>query len=116
MVPWATFPIPDDRSVELAPIGSVLDPLLVPLGFLPAQAGASGTTGQVIFCRGTIDSVDDGCVDLVLDVEASPEWRIVDVRYWGFTSDRWHLAFDRETDLDTQLAGLASTLPAQLTS
>jgi hypothetical protein len=115
-VRWTTFPLPDDRSSELAPVGSVLDPVLVPLGFLPAQPGASGSTGQVIFCRGMIDSTssDDGCVDLVLDVEASPDWRIVDVRYWGFTSDRWHLAFEGDAVLEVQLADLASTLPSQL--
>ena len=98
----------------------MLDPVLVPLGFMPAQAGASGSTGQVIFCRGTIDSTsaDDGCVDLVVDVssvvEASPDWRIVDVRYWGNTCDRWHLAFERDAPLDEQLSELAATLPSQL--
>jgi hypothetical protein len=30
----------------------------------------------------------------VVDLEAMPEWRITDVRYWGYPSDRWHLAFD----------------------
>jgi hypothetical protein len=119
-VPWATFPIPDDRSSELAPIGSVLDPVLTPLGFMPAQAGATGSSGQVIFCRGIIDgtTADDGCVDLVIDVssdaEASPDWRIVDVRYWGNTCDRWHLTFERDATLDDQLSDLAATLPSQL--
>jgi len=49
----------------------------------------------VIFCRVAIDSADDGCVDLVVDLEATPDWQITDVRYWGFPSDRWHLDFDR---------------------
>jgi hypothetical protein len=68
----------------------------------------------VIFCRGEVDSVDGGCVDLVVDVEAGPEWHITDVRYWGFPSDRWHLDFDRGAPLADQLAGLARTLPTVL--
>jgi hypothetical protein len=38
------------------------------------------------------------------------DWRITDVRYWGYTSDRWHLAFDSDGDLQAQLSGLARTL------
>jgi hypothetical protein len=34
-------------------------------------------------------------VDLVVEIEAPPDWQITDVRYWGFPSDRWHLVFDR---------------------
>ena len=30
----------------------------------------------MIFCQGEIDSADDGCVDLVVDVEATPDWQI----------------------------------------
>jgi hypothetical protein len=95
-------------------VTEVLDPVLVRLGFAPAQVGTSGNTGQVIFCRGDWDSSDAGCIDLVLDVEAAPEWQIVDVRYWGSESGRWHLDFDRAANLPEQLAGLAKTLPSQL--
>ena len=70
--------------------------------------------GQVIFCQGEVDSADDGCVDLVVDVEATPDWHITDVRYWGFPSDRWHLDFDRGARLADQLAGLAQILPSEL--
>jgi hypothetical protein len=45
---------------------------------------------------------------------ARPAWRITDVRYWGFPSDRWHLAFDPDSDLPSQLSGLARTLPNEL--
>jgi hypothetical protein len=92
----------------------VLDPVLVPLGFAPAQSGASGRRAQVIFCRGLVDGIDDGCVDLVIDLAAAPDWRIEDVRYWGFTSDRWHLGFDAAAELADQLEQLARTLPDQL--
>ena len=66
------------------------------------------------FCRGEIDSADGGCVDLVVEVEATPDWQITDVRYWGFPSDRWHLGLDRSAHLDLQLAGLAQSLPQAL--
>lgn len=104
----------DDRSSEIAEVAAVLDPVLVPIGFAPAQLGASGAGGQVTYCRGLRDSTDGACIDLVIDLVADPEWRIADVRYWGFTSDRWHLAFDRQATLSLQLADLAQTLPAQL--
>jgi len=110
-----------DRSPQapLDPAGdsvaAVLDPVLVPLGFAPGQAGASKGQGQVIFCRGFENSPDDGCVDLVVDLYAAPDWRISDVRYWGYPSERWHLTFDAEGDLATQLAKLAQSLPAELT-
>lgn len=95
-------------------IVAALDPILTELGFAPGQGGTADGHGQVIFCRGLVDSVDDGCVDLVLDLEARPEWRISDVRYWGYPSDRWHLAFDRDTDLAMQLRGLAQSLLEEL--
>lgn len=97
-------------------VTEALDPVLEPLGFAPGQVGVDGARGQVIFCRGFIGSTDGGCVDLVLDVEAAPDWRITDVRYWGFPRDRWHLSFDRAGRLPDQLAGLARHLPEQLTS
>lgn len=103
-----------DRGSEIVEIAAVLDTVLVPLEFAPGQVGASGTQGQVIYCRGLWDSTDGGCVDLVIDLVADPNWRIVDVRYWGFTSDRWHLAFDRRATLSVQLADLAPNLPLQL--
>jgi hypothetical protein len=92
-------------------VTEILDPVLSPLGFAPGQVGADETRGQVIFCRGLIDSVDGACVDLVVEVEATPDWRISDVRYWGFPADRWHLDFDRDARLADQLAGLARSLP-----
>jgi hypothetical protein len=98
----------------LRPIAETLDPVLVPLGFGRGQAGRDLQRGQVIFCRGLIDSVDGGCVDLVVDVEATPAWRITDVCYWGFPSDRCHLPFDRGADLAVQLAGLVEALPREL--
>ncbi len=73
----------------------------------------------MIFCRGFVDNTDGGCVDLVVDLEAidlgaMPDWRITDVRYWGYPSDRWHLAFDADSDLPAQLSGLARTLADEL--
>ena len=87
-----------------------LDPVLMPLGFAPAQVGQD----QAIFCRGEIDSTDGGCVDLVLDLDAAPAWRITDVRYWGFPSERWHLELNRDAALAKQLIDLARTLPSEL--
>ena len=58
-----------------------------------------------------VDSTDGACVDLVVDLEAMPDWRITGVRYWGYPSDRWHLPFDPHSDLPTQLSGLVRTLP-----
>lgn len=65
-------------------VTEILNPVLLPLGFAPGQVGVVGEHGEVIFCRGEIDSVDGGCVDLVVEVEATPDWQITDVRYWGF--------------------------------
>lgn len=107
-------PHPDSSDPALEGIAAVLDPILIPLGFAPGQTGAADGNGQVIFCRGLVDSVDDGSVDLVVDLEASPDWRITAVRYWGYPSDRWHLAFDRGADLAVQLRGLAHSLPSDL--
>lgn len=114
-MPWAAVPHREpDRTDEIAIVTDALDPVLVPLDFAPGQVGAHDEAGQVIFCRGMIDSTDEGCVDLVIDLEAQPEWRIVDVRYWGYDSDRWHLQFDRDADLGDQVAGLVRTLPPEL--
>ena len=95
-------------------IAKTLDPVLVPLGFAPGQVGVDGERGQVTFCRGEVDSPDGGCVDLVVEVEAMPDWQITDVRYWGLPSDRWHLDFDRGIPLADQLAGLSRNLPIEL--
>ena len=103
---------PGSGSPDL--IAKTLDPILVPLGFAPGQIGDVSDRGQVIFCRGEVDSVDGGCVDLVLDFEATPDWQITDVRYWGFSSDRWHLEFDRGASLADQLVGLSHSLPSEL--
>ena len=94
-------------------VREILDPVLAPLGFAPGQLGMDEKLGQVIFCHGEAGS-PAGCVGLVLDLAAAPEWRISDVRYWGFSSDRWHLDFDRAGPLADQLAGLVRTLPRQL--
>ena len=90
------------------------DPVLTPLGFAPGQAGAADGRGQVIFCRGDAGSTDGDCVDLVIDLDASPDWHVIDVRYWGYPADRWHLPFDVDADLETQLAHLSTTLPGAL--
>ena len=120
-MPWSRIPSPDLQPSNLDPsrrgldlITKILDPVLARIGFAPGQVGVVGGRGQVIFCRGEIDSADDGCVDLVVEVEATPDWQITDVRYWGYPSDRWHLAFDRSARLADQLAGLAQMLPSEL--
>ena len=95
-------------------VSEILDPILIPLGFAPGQVGGGGDRGQVIFCRGEVDSPDGSCVDLVVDLETRPDWQITDVRYWGFPSNRWHLDFDRGARLADQLASLAQTLPGEL--
>jgi hypothetical protein len=112
-VPSAPYPLPP-IDPALAVIAGVLDPVLSPLGFAPGSVGVSGERGSVTFCRGDAHSGDEGCVDLVVDLEAAPEWRITDVRYWGLPSDRWHLPFLRHGDLNSQLAELARTLPESL--
>lgn len=113
-MPWAAHPDAESSNRALDLVISALDPVLVPLGFAPGQAGATKDEGQIIFCRGDTDSEDDGCIDLVVDLEAVPDWRVVDVRYWGFPSDRWHLDFDRDATLREQVAGLAERLTEQL--
>jgi hypothetical protein len=112
-MPFTSHPVPA-RDPALDQVAAILDPVLTPLGFAPGQSGASDACGQVIFCRGDAGSIDGGCVDLVVDLEASPEWRVTDVRYWGYPADRWHLSFDVDADLETQLAHLATTLPGAL--
>jgi hypothetical protein len=113
IVPFVAHPSPQ-HDAALDRVSAVLDPILTTLGFAAGQAGASGDRGQVIFCRGLVDSTGSGCVDLVVDLEAMPEWRTTDVRYWGYPSDRWHLPFDPDSDLAAQLSRLAQTLPSEL--
>lgn len=112
-MPWSRIPSRSGHG-GAGLVTDILDPVLVPLGFAPGQVGVVGKRGQVIFCRGEIDSADGGCVDLVVEVEATPDWQITDVRYWGFPSNRWHLDFDRGAHLADQLAGLAQILPSEL--
>lgn len=112
-MPFVAHPGPP-HDAALDHVAVALDPILVPLGFAAGQVGATGEHGQVIFCRGVAGSVDGGCIDLVIDLAAAPEWRITDVRYWGYPSDRWHLAFDRSADLMAQLDALRRTLPRDL--
>jgi hypothetical protein len=113
-VPFTSHPVPP-HDAALDRLTAVLDPILTELGFAPGQAGASGDRGRVIFCRGDVDSRDGGCVDLVIDLQATTRgWRIVDVRYDGYFADRMHLPFDLDSDLPTQLSRLARTLPSQL--
>ena len=109
-VPWAAHPLPP-LDPQILAVSTVLDPVLAPLGFAPGQGGASDRTGQVIFCRGFVDSDDGGCIDLVVELEAAPAWRVTGVRYWGFPEDRWRLPFLHHADLADQLADLARTLP-----
>lgn len=109
-----SYPDADAGGEDLQQVTGRLDPVLRPLGFAPGQIGSQEGRGQVIFCRGFVDAVDDGCVDLVVDVEAMPEWRVVDVRYWGYPADRWHLGFDRDSPLAEQLRSLARSLPREL--
>lgn len=112
-MPWAAHPSdPGPHPADV--VADLLDPVLGPLGFAPGQLGAAGAHGQVIFCRGDAEGADGGCVDLVVELEEAPQWRIVDVRYWGLPSDRWHLDLDRDAPLVQQLAGLAATLPPAL--
>ena len=51
---------------------------------------------------------------LTTELAATPDWRIKDIRYWGFPSDRWHLDFDAHADLADQLKHLVQTLPIDL--
>jgi len=112
---WAAHPDAASSNPALDLVLELLSPVLTPLGFAPGQAAASDGRGQVIFCRGRVEGHEDGCVDLVLDLRQLPEWHVVDVRYWGFPSDRWNLGFDRDAALREQVSDLVRTLPAQLT-
>lgn len=120
---WSTYP-PDkepptgDVRDQLRLLLATLDPVLEPLGFASGSA-PSDSISQVIYCRGDwkkneADKPDDGCVDLVFQLEANPDLRIVDVYYWGFPFERFHLMFPGGRPLTDQLAELARTLPEVL--
>ncbi len=112
-MPFAAYPRPPhDPAFDL--VAAVLDPVLMPLGFAAGSAGASEGYGEVIYCRGVEDSVDGGCLDLVVDLEPLPDWRITEVRYCGYPSQRWHLPFLPDANLPAQLAHLARSLPDDL--
>lgn len=112
-MPWAPHPDAKSSNPTLDLVSDALDPVLVPFGFAPGQAGAAGGRGQVIFCRGDVDSADGACVDLVVYLEEAPDWHVVDVRYYGLSADQWHVDLDRDATLLDQLSGLARSLPTQ---
>lgn len=107
------FPLPPNPR-EIDEVAEILNPVLTPLGFALGQGGVSERAGQMIFCRGLVHSLDGECVDLVIDLEAMPDWRIVDVRYWGLSGESWHLDFTADAQLWDQLTTLARTLPDTL--
>jgi hypothetical protein len=120
---WSTYP-PDkepltgDARGGLRLLLATLDPVLEPLGFASGSA-PSDSISQVIYCRGDwkkteADTADDGCVDLVFQLEANPDLHIVDVYYWGFPFEHFHLTFPIGRPLHDQLAELAHTLPEVL--
>lgn len=93
-------------------IADALEPLLVPQGFAPAQGGGDARRAQVIFCRGATDSTrEGGCADMVVDLEAHPEWRVVEVRYDGSVS--WRLLPERD-ELAIQLDAIAGEIVGRL--
>lgn len=107
---WSPFPLPPNPGA-LDEVAEILDPVLIALGFEPGQGGASEGRGSVTFCGGMVDSIDGGCVDLFVELRATPVWRITGVHYWGFPGEKCHLEFDPDADLSGQLADLARTLP-----
>lgn len=109
----------DDRervAAELAEVSEVLDPVLASLGFAAGQPGAHVDAGQVVSCRGMIGSSDDGCVDVVVELEkgvgASGRWVVAGARYDGLPSPINRLDVLTEAPLAVQLADLAERLPA----
>ncbi len=95
-------------------IVDALDPVLTPLGFAAGQVGGSSNTGQVIYCRP--HSADDGrCVDVVLDVRRSEDWKIVRVDIDdGPDNEVRNLRFARDATLTKQIDQLALTLPTDI--
>ena len=112
IVPFVPYP-PPAHDAALDRVAAALDSVLTPFGFAPGQVGGADRRGQVIFCRGDIGSNDGVCVDLVVDLEARPDWRITDVRYWGHSSDRWHWR-RRGRRTRRELTSIARTLPNEL--
>lgn len=58
-MPWAPHPGAERSNRALDSVTQILDPLLVPLGFASGQVGITGGRGQIIFCRGEVNSADD---------------------------------------------------------
>lgn len=85
VVAFAPYPLPP-HDPALDQVAEALDPVLVPLGFAAGQVGSDGARGQVIFCRGDIGTSHGACVDLVVDLGATPDRQITDVHYWGYSS------------------------------
>lgn len=108
-VPWVAYPLPP-HDPALDRIAEVLDPILTPMSFAAGQLGSSASEAQVIYCRGLIDSIDGGCVDLVVDLEKTTAWRVTGVRYDGFASEHMHFGAPDGPNLDAQLAQLARTV------
>jgi hypothetical protein len=100
-----------DPKAPMSRIVEALDPVLTPLGFAAGQVGGSSNTGQVIYCRA--HSAGDGrCVDVVLDVRRSDDWRIVRVDIDdGPDNEVRHLRFSRDAILSEQIDQLVLTLP-----
>ena len=113
VVPFVAYPLPPhDPALDV--VAAAIDPVVSPLGFASGSLGCSGDRAQVTFCRGLLGSIDGACVDLVVELEAVPDWRIIAVRYWGFPVERWHLRLPAGRDLTDQLEQLRQTLPHDL--
>jgi hypothetical protein len=95
-------------------VTEILDPVLLPLGFAPGQVGVVAERGQVIFCRGEIESADGGCVDLVVEVEATPDWQSPTSATGGFRATDGTSTSTEVPALLISLAGLAQILPTEL--
>jgi hypothetical protein len=91
---------PSSHNSAFDRVTAALDPVVAPLGLAAGQVGGGDGRGQVILGCGDVDRSDGSCLDLVIDLEATPDWRITDVRSWGDPSDRWHLEFDAQGELD----------------
>lgn len=112
-MPWIRSRYPHvDRTDEILQVSAILDPVLASDSRL-ANLARRNAPDRSIFCRWDVGNPDDGCIDLVVDFEPAPDWHIVDVRYWGFPGDKWHLPFERDADLARQLALLALSLPSR---
>jgi len=61
-----------------------------------------------------IDSLDGGCVDVMVDFETAPSPRITVVRYAGFPCERMHVTVPNAPDLGLELQNLVRTLADNL--